>query len=52
MSKNKIKVLFVTTVYENIDNGPGKFANLIGNNIDFRNIELYILSNYLEAVRL
>ena len=45
MSKNKIRVLFVTTVYENIDNGPGKFANLIANNIDFRNIELFILTN-------
>ena len=40
----KIKVLFVTSVYENIDTGPGKFAQILPLLNQGNIIDLYILT--------
>ncbi len=40
----KIKVLFVTSVYENIDTGPGKFAQILPLLNQGHIIDLYILT--------
>ncbi len=40
----KIKVLFVTAIYDNIDNGPGKFAQILPLLNQRQIIDLYILT--------
>ena len=44
MSNSKPRVLFVSSVLENVDTGPGKFAKILYDHSDFDDIEMYFLS--------